>query len=47
MLLVKYWEWAACAGMAATWILFVSTGGGAIPHELTLVFIACLALSIL
>lgn len=47
MWIVKYWDFAACSLMVLLWTLFVATSGDAIPHTLTLVFIACLALSLL
>lgn len=47
MNLWEYWEWIAWLGMLAIFITFVASGGSAISHTLTLVFIACLALSTL
>lgn len=47
MFIVRHWQWIAWGCMALLWFVFVVSGGQVISHGLTLVFIACLALSLL
>jgi len=47
MLWIEYWEWVAFACLAVLWLVFVTTGGSGISHVLTIVFTACLSLSII